>query len=61
MTVGYVGTKDTKGDFWVCFACVDENRGKDWGAHSFAPVYGTDTYITRNGGKACDSCGETFI
>ena len=62
MNIGYVGIKEqARGAVKVCFACVDENKGKDWGGHSFAPVNANDTYITNNGGMTCDFCLETFI
>jgi hypothetical protein len=61
-TVGYLGFRDDKtGVVRICYACVDENKGKDWGGHSFAPVYVNDHLVTVKGGFWCDACKQMFI
>jgi hypothetical protein len=59
--VGYVGIKiDTTGTVQVCRKCSTASL-QGLNAHSYAPVYDNDTYITNNGGMRCDICREIFI
>lgn len=59
--VGYIGTKtEGKGSVQVCHECSTTSL-QELNAHSYAPVYDTDTYLTHTGGMTCNVCQIKFI
>jgi hypothetical protein len=59
--VGYVGIKiETPGTVHVCHKCSTASL-QGLNAHSYAPVYDNDTYLTHTGGMTCVICQERFI
>jgi len=58
IAVGYLGFRnDRKGTETICKACVKLCPVSEL-AHSFAPIYSTDTNLS---GKICDKCETRFI